>query len=608
MENTELYIKYRTNAPVPIDTAFGRGPNSLPLLTVAHLIAAFQALPGSPLATTFVGDLSLHLPDSISRSACGLGEDCFASVDETDTILDFGCPLSSLGSLGSKSKQPLIISSNTGKFFYILTKIAIDTDSESQRASLKRIKRNKDNINQSIFSSLFTSGIDMYVDSEIPFYNDISKAVDSNEWLSFSQHIPSSTLIHLYIRESYEKIASSIISVSKISKFIITGTPGIGKSLFMIYLLWKLVKEGKRVLFIYHPNNIYYDGNGGVFELADIPSVIDHKFWNADLWCLFDAKGKNEANLSALPYPNCNFVLSTSPRREMVNDFQKPPTPQIFYMPIWNQTELETIAPVFPDVVNWEERFRILGGIPRHVLEMTERSPTGLLQAACKQCELNDCIKIIGLNSTITEKSKVVHSLVHITSTSPFTDSSVSYASRVALDIIVENKGTEAKRRIRELLASSDGNPLIAALCGYIFEPFAIELLEKGGNFEFRQLFHGNKKSNEAVISFINIPHSAKIVTENVERNQTQNQLYIPKNKNYTAIDAWIPGIGAFQMTVGKTHDIKGGVKEDLELLGANANKLYWLLPPHNYKMFTKKTPQEIDQYAVKIPYPTEDE
>ena len=69
-----------------------------------------------------------------------------------------------------------------------------------------------------------------------------------------------------------------------------------------------------------------------------------------------------------------------------------------------------------------------------------------------------------------------------------------------------------------------------------------------------------------------------------------------------------IPGKGAFQMTVGRTHDIKGGAKDDLALLGTNGNKLYWLLPPLYYKSFTKKTPQDIDQYAVRIPYPSVDE
>ncbi len=76
----------------------------------------------------------------------------------------------------------------------------------------------------------------------------------------------------------------------------------------------------------------------------------------------------------------------------------------------------------------------------------------------------------------------------------------------------------------------------------------------------------------------------------------------MPKTKNYAAIDAWIPGIGAFLIAVGKNHDIKGA-EDDLALLG-DANKLYWLLPPLDYHSFTKKAPFEIDQYAPRIPYP----
>jgi hypothetical protein len=440
---------------------------------------------------------------------------------------------------------------------------------------------------------------------QLLFYSDINKASEDNAWLIFNETVPSSTLNRLYIRESYRTISSLIQPM--INKVIITGTPGIGKSLFMIYLLWKLVKEGKRVLLIYHPNNIYYDGQGGVFELADIPSVIHHDFWSPDLWVLFDAKGCREEHINSFPYEYCTFIVSTSPRRGMVNDFRKPPPPQIFCMPLWNEAELETIATVFPRVANWHERFKILGGIPRHVLEDTSSNPIELLESACRQCELNDCIKIIGLNSTITDTSKVVHSLVHMTSIYPFTKSSVSYASATALDIIVANKGAEAKHKMIELLESSTGNPLTASLCGYIFEPFALELLEKGGNFICRQLVHGSKKVKPTDV-VLTITPSTRIVVDKVELGQRHNQLYIPKTKNYTAIDAWIPGKGAFQMTVGKTHDIKTGARDDLELLGTNGKKLYWLLPPLYFKAFSKKIPHYIDQYAVKIPYLIVDE
>jgi hypothetical protein len=287
----------------------------------------------------------------------------------------------------------------------------------------------------------------------------------------------------------------------------------------------------------------------------------------------------------------------------MVNDFKKPPVPQEFYMPTWSEAELEAIVPFFPNATEWRDRFENLGGIPRYVLEVTTRPPTQMLEAACTDCSLDDCIKKIGMNSTITEKSKVVHLLVHVRSTPPYTNSSVCYASQTALNIIVRHKGNEAKRRMRELLPSCQGNPLTAALCGYIFEPYAIELLEKGGVFKCRELVHGNKRIEPDETTLV-IPSSIKTVVDKVVPSQTRNQLHVPKTTNYAAIDAWIPGIGAFQMTVGKKHDIKVRARDDLAMLGQGANKLYWLLPPLYYHSFTKKSPQNIEQYAVLIPYP----
>jgi hypothetical protein len=102
----------------------------------------------------------------------------------------------------------------------------------------------------------------------------------------------------------------------------------------------------KQVLLIYHPFNIYYDGKGGVFHFPSchLPYDSEEWFWNDSLWCLFDAKDKGKGKLEDLPYDLCTFVLSTSPRRDLVNDFQKPPLPQVFYMPVWDKAELRKVA------------------------------------------------------------------------------------------------------------------------------------------------------------------------------------------------------------------------------------------------------------------------
>ena len=95
MENTEIYIKYRNNEAVPIDLAYGRGPEkNLPLLTVAHLVAAFQARPGSLLADTDSGLITLY-----------------SNTNGVETKLNSWDPLTVLGQTGTLGTNPLIIRS-----------------------------------------------------------------------------------------------------------------------------------------------------------------------------------------------------------------------------------------------------------------------------------------------------------------------------------------------------------------------------------------------------------------------------------------------------------------------------------------------------------------
>ena len=106
-----------------------------------------------------------------------------------------------------------------------------------------------------------TSSHNKFQSCEISFFRNINNATEKNNWLMFDEVIPSSTLKSLYVRESYKTIEPKI---EPEKKAIITGTPGIGKSWFLIYHLFKLVRKEKRVLFIYHPNKIYYDGKGTI--------------------------------------------------------------------------------------------------------------------------------------------------------------------------------------------------------------------------------------------------------------------------------------------------------------------------------------------------------
>ncbi|KAJ1500432.1 hypothetical protein HMI54_010830, partial [Coelomomyces lativittatus] len=66
----------------------------------------------------------------------------------------------------------------------------------------------------------------LFLPCEIHFYNTIGNATEQDTWLLFKKDIPSTSLNKLFIRESYQTIASSIHP--GINKAIIMGTPGIG--------------------------------------------------------------------------------------------------------------------------------------------------------------------------------------------------------------------------------------------------------------------------------------------------------------------------------------------------------------------------------------------
>jgi hypothetical protein len=116
---TEFYIKYNDNQPVPIDTAYGRGPQGpLPLLTVGHLVAACVSEPSVKgqlgISQQDYGPFTLHLPDGVARSK--LTPDCYATDDSTGTTLRTGLSLTRLNGLVLDDLHPLIIKSkNVGQ-------------------------------------------------------------------------------------------------------------------------------------------------------------------------------------------------------------------------------------------------------------------------------------------------------------------------------------------------------------------------------------------------------------------------------------------------------------------------------------------------------------
>ena len=96
----EIFIKYKENQPVPIEISYGRGPQgTIPLLTVAHLIAAYKTAVAPRFDSTPTDELTLH----------------YSPGNGVEVNYNSWDPISGLGVNGKYGTNPLVVKrSGTG--------------------------------------------------------------------------------------------------------------------------------------------------------------------------------------------------------------------------------------------------------------------------------------------------------------------------------------------------------------------------------------------------------------------------------------------------------------------------------------------------------------
>lgn len=87
-----------------------------------------------------------------------------------------------------------------------------------------------------------------------PFFEQLQSSKIDGDFLIFNEptrfKMFNGEIKEVFIRESYARLYDNLAKTVA-EDFFITGTPGIGKSFFAFYLMYKLIKEGKS--FIYEP-------------------------------------------------------------------------------------------------------------------------------------------------------------------------------------------------------------------------------------------------------------------------------------------------------------------------------------------------------------------
>ena len=86
--------------------------------------------------------------------------------------------------------------------------------------------------------------------------NEVGKVLDFLTPLALVRNVNRIDESKLFIRADYENIFTNIIASTDEMRFILTGKPGIGKSRFLLYAMYKLVRE-------HNVSNVYYTHSQG---------------------------------------------------------------------------------------------------------------------------------------------------------------------------------------------------------------------------------------------------------------------------------------------------------------------------------------------------------
>ncbi len=372
----------------------------------------------------------------------------------------------------------------------------------------------------------------------------------------------------LYIRQSYRDLYSIICNninlqpPKRLHRMAITGNPGIGKSIFLFYILWELSKSTPTVIMRREKD----EGTIFVFQKKRCwrtknPDDIDGLLEEPTTWYLTDTLSKPPGEII-----KAVTIVVASPARKHYKEFLKhSATAPLHYMPIWSLDELHIARQAYSmSAEEVEKGYCLIGGIPRFVLEK-QQDIQDIIDEAIGRLAIEKIDRIASGN--VEKGDEISHLIVHYDVDLSYKKKSLclgsTYITEKALERFLSCQESELKR----FLNFSEPTPLLATLRGNLFEAYSHRLLAAGGKFAIRSLEGGEPLSEldgGEHLSELTLPKCKMTRFYKISECQNNDSYYVPWNPNFPCIDSYLPNIGFFQMTVSQSHPIKKAKMKDI--------------------------------------------
>ena len=435
------------------------------------------------------------------------------------------------------------------------------------------------------------------------------------------QRVPAKKI---FVRECYKRLESMIwdafLSGGRV-EVALTGTPGIGKSLFGLYFLFKLVRflkaegagsskvarlgRGLNGIIIYE--HVVHASDSPVFYLIDVAAGTVHKYnvdqqWADDPRALLIKDGPCKGG-DVL----CSVLWVSSPRAGSFYKFRE--YARCFVMPPWTADELvdcwkhgclpfileqshagqpvrlaasEAVEALDSDASEDAQQEAMLrrwagdyGPVPRRLRNPVKAHE--LLQGALAELGNEDLQRLSRIaqgkdrGSGPGNRFKLSHRLLLMI---PMPDL-IGTFSLIPSSVHVGRNILQLHSAANLLNAQELMGRIAGAHLGLVFEPYAHHVLASGGSWRIRSLAAGGGHE---------VLHLDRHDTVDVRNDQVaalaieDRKYYVPTDPTYAVVDAW-SGINMFQITVSDHHPIKSGAKQYKALEGKGLQRLIFVVP-----------------------------
>ena len=358
------------------------------------------------------------------------------------------------------------------------------------------------------------------------------------------------------MRDCYKEIADVMLK-KKPHRMSLLGSSGIGKSNFMVYLIWRRFQDDELKEFpvFLHQRDIIH-----LFQKGEEPKKVDaDALYSAPQQALYIM----DADIDVEHGVFCQSLWITSARRPETTAFnsgdffkQADNCGGQFFMPPWALEEMlhekvKDLHKLNAEVV--KKRFGIFGGTARLVLRLDETRAVNDKERLVEAVQSADALQCLKVSSDMKALSKTTHLLVKMHPKREFSWFDVQLSSPyVRQELVKQNRQDNSKelwKRMREGRITGIGFALFE-------EEFHQFMQDKSiGKFKLRARCLTADGTGSETTQELQGGLEGVLISGNRKADIEDGKYYQLQSKNFPAFDSWTSE-GVFQLTIADTHDI----------------------------------------------------